>query len=145
LIKQFGHLRTKLETIQPAVTLTRLNPKIKIRVDPSREDSITSESLDDANFKIFSDGSGHDDGIGSAAIIYERNRTRPLRSLQFYLGTPDKHNTYEAEAAGTILALWIIRTTPETIGKKVSLYIDNQSIIAVFVTPKSTSGQYLLN
>jgi hypothetical protein len=69
LIKQFGHLRTKLETIQPAATLTRLNPKIKIKVDPSREDSITSESRDDANYKIFSDGSGHDDGIGAAAII----------------------------------------------------------------------------
>jgi ribonuclease HI len=145
LIKQFSHLNTKIETIQPAITLTRLNPRIKIHIDPNREDSIKSESTDSADFKIFSDGSGHDDGIGSAALIYEKNRSRPLRSLQYYLGTPDKHNTYEAEAAGAILALWILRTTPETIGKKVSLYIDNQSVISALSTPKSTSGQHLLN
>jgi ribonuclease HI len=145
LMKQFGHLNAKIETIQPAVNLTQINPRLKIKIDPNREDSISSESLDDADYKVFSDGSRHDDGIGSAALIYERNRSRPLRSLQFYLGTPDKHNTYEAEVAGAILALWILRTTPETIGKKVSLYIDNQSVISALATPKSTSGQYLLN
>jgi hypothetical protein len=44
-----------------------------------------------------------------------------------------------------VCTTWLLRTTPETLGKKVSIYIDNQSIIAALVSPKSTSGQYLLN
>jgi ribonuclease HI len=145
LIKKFDLQETKVEIIQPAVTLTHSNSRIATHIDKNREDSIISERLDTADFKVFSDGSGHDNGIGSAAILYEKNRHRPLRSLQAYLGTPDEHNTYEAEAAGALLALWLIRTTPETIGKRVSLYIDNQSIITALLTPKSTPAQYILN
>jgi ribonuclease HI len=100
---------------------------------------------DDTDYKIFSDGSGHDNGIGSAAILYERNRTRPLRSLHYYLGTPNKQNTYEAEVAGALLALWVLRTTPETIGKRVTLYINNQSVLKAIDSPTATPGQFLLN
>jgi ribonuclease HI len=64
--------------------------------------------------------------------------------MQAFLGTPDKHNTYEAEAIGAILALWILQTTPETTNKKVTLYIDNQSIITAMTSIKATPGQYLL-
>jgi hypothetical protein len=47
--------------------------------------------------------------------------------------------------AGGILALWLIQNTPETLGQRVTLYIDNQSLIKAISTPKATSGQYLLN
>jgi hypothetical protein len=43
-----------------------------------------------------------------------------------------------------ILALWIIQTTPETLGKRVTLYIDNQSVIMAMTSIKATPGQYLL-
>jgi hypothetical protein len=29
-----------------------------------------SERVDNADYKIFSDGSGHDDGIGASAVLY---------------------------------------------------------------------------
>jgi ribonuclease HI len=133
-----------METIYPAVTLIQTTPKYTTKIDPNREASIASESADDADFKLYSDGSGQDNGLGAAAILYEKRRARPVRRLQVYLGTPDKHNTYEAEAVGAILALWILQTTPETLGKKVTLYIDNQSIIVAMNSIKSTSGQHLL-
>ena len=145
LIKQFELKNSKIETIHPIVTLTKRKYTFDTKIDISREESIKFESKDNADYKIFSDGSGHENGIGAAAILYERNRTRPVRSLQVYLGTPDKHNTYEAEAVGAILALWLIRTTPDLLGKKVTVYIDNQSIILAITTPKATSGQHLLN
>ena len=44
------------------------------------------------------------------------------------MGSLDKHNVYEAEAMGAILALWILENTPATVGKTVSLYIDNQAL-----------------
>ena len=46
---------------------------------------------------------------------------------------------------GALLALWLIRTTQDTIGKRTSLYINNQSIITAINSPQATSGQYLLS
>ena len=126
------------------VTFKQTPPSYTTTIDENRKDSINSESSDDADYKVFSDGSGREEGIGSAAILFEKGRVRPLRSLQAYLGTPDKHNTYEAEAVGALLALWILQTTPETIGKRVTLYVDNQSIITAMSSIKATSGQHLL-
>ena len=144
LLKLFSLADTKVETIHPAITIKR-EKRYTTKMDNTREDSIFNESHDDADFKVFSDGSGHDNGIGSAAILYVKGRHRSIRSLKKFLGTTEKHNTYEAEAVGAILAIWLLETTPETIGKKVSLYIDNQSIISAIQNPKSTPGQYLLN
>ena len=145
LLNQFRLGNTNLETVYPAVTLTQSNNRYSIKIDNSREDSIKFESTDTADFKIFSDGSGHDNGIGSAAILYTKGQSRPLRSIQAFLGTSDNHNTYEAEVVGAILALWLIQNTLETLGQKVTLYIDNQALITAILTPKATSGQHLLN
>jgi ribonuclease HI len=144
-LKLFSLNNIKVETIHPTVTLKQPPPRYSMKIDTDREASILAESVDDADYKLFSDGSGQDNGIGAASILYEKGRARPLRSLQAYMGTSDKHNTYEAEAMGALLALWILRTTPETRGKKVTLYIDNQSIITALTSIKSTSGQYLLH
>jgi ribonuclease HI/endonuclease/exonuclease/phosphatase family metal-dependent hydrolase len=145
LLKLFSLATTTLETIHPSVTIREGDKRFITKIDNSREDSINSESLDDADYKVYSDGSGQDNGTGSAAILYEKGSHRPVRSLKKFLGTSDKHNTYEAEAAGAILAIWLLETTPETVGKRVSLYIDNQSIISGVLKPKATPGQYLLN
>ena len=144
LLKQFNLRDTKLETIQPAATLEWNKVAFLTKIDDSREDSITFESTDNADFKVFSDGSGQDNGIGSAAILYEKGRIPSIKTRQFHLGTPDKHNTYEAEVIGAILALGILENTPETVGRNVTLYIDNQSVIKALPTLKATSGQYLL-
>jgi hypothetical protein len=61
------------------------------------------------------------------------------------MGTSAKHNTFEAEAVGAILALWVLDNTPASAGKRVTLYTDNQSIAATLPYPKATSGQYLLS
>jgi hypothetical protein len=61
------------------------------------------------------------------------------------LGSPDKHNVYEAEAVGALLALWILENTPATVGKTVSLYIDNQALVTALPHPKASLGQYLID
>ena len=114
-------------------------------IDPSRKEFIESEANNKADYKIYSDGSGQDNGIGLAAILYKKEKTGQLKSLKAYLGTAAEHNTYKAKIIGAIIALWIIQNTPETIGKNVSLCTDNQSIIDAISNPKSTSGQYLVN
>ena len=72
LIKLLSLTTSTLETIYPAITLRQGAYRFHTRIDKSREDSIKNETNDDADFKIFSDGSGHDNGIGSAAVLYKR-------------------------------------------------------------------------
>ena len=67
-----------------------------------------------------------------------------MKSLKFFMGNSDKHNTYEVENVGTILTLWILNKTPATVRKRVSLYTDNQSLVTMLPHPKATSGQHLL-
>ena len=67
---------------------------------------------------------------------------------KYYLSVlrhPRQHNTYEAEIIRAILALWIHTPWPETLGKSVTLYINNQSLIKAIETPSSVPGQHLLN
>ena len=59
------------------------------------------------------------------------------KKMEAFLGTSDKHNIYEAEATAEIMAIWILETTLETVSKRVSLFIDNQSIITAVKMPKA--------
>ena len=43
------------------------------------------------------------------------------------------------------MAAWLITSTPETTGKKVTHYIDSQAIVKALTTPNSAAGQHLLN
>jgi ribonuclease HI/endonuclease/exonuclease/phosphatase family metal-dependent hydrolase len=145
LIKTFALGNKKIETIDSTTYRPMEGRKYTTVIETSREASISFEKLDTADFKIYSDGSGHDDQIGAAAILFRKDRAQPIRSLKKFLGPKTKHNTYEAEATGALLATWILRNSPEVIGKQVSLYIDNQAIVMALAGTKSNSGQYLLN
>ena len=68
-----------------------------------------------------------------------------MKSLQAHIGSPNEHNVYEAEAVGILLALWMLHNTPETMGKTVSLYTDNQSIISALTSLKASPGQHILS
>jgi ribonuclease HI/endonuclease/exonuclease/phosphatase family metal-dependent hydrolase len=145
LLKILKLRNKKLETIDSTNRITPNSARFTMNIENNREASIKNEKEDTADFKVFSDGSGQEDGIGASAIMYKKGRVTPVNSLQYYLGTKNKHNTYEAEAVGAILAIWIIRSTPETIGKRVTLYIDNQAVIMALKGAKPTSGQHLIN
>ena len=80
-----------------------------------------------------------------SAILYKKGFAQPVKTMKLYLWPKTKHNTYEVEAARALLATWITRNMPETIGKTVSLYIDNQPIVMALAGAKTTSGQYLIN
>ena len=144
LIKIFK-LRNKIfEVIDPAPHILMEARRVITEIAKTREDSITFELNDRADFKAFSDGSGQDNGIGAAAILYKKNFVRPVKDLRVFMGTKFRHNTYEAEAVGVILALWILRNSVEVIGKSVSLYIDNQAIVMALTGNGHSSGQYLI-
>ena len=105
LIRQFKLQRTHVETILPIAQCPPSIPKFTLEVAGSRKESIEGEKRDDADFKVL-DGSGMDDGIGAAAVLYTREHFTPIRHLKAFLGPPTKHNTYKAELVGAILVTW---------------------------------------
>ena len=144
LLRTFKLRKKKLEIIMPVAQCPPRPAKLNTKIASSREESIKQEKDDKANFKVFSDGSGLNNDIGAAAILYKKGRFTPLDRLKVFLGPSSKHNTFEAEAIGAVLATRLLSSCPDTIGKKVSLYIDNQALIKSFNNPKATSGQYLI-
>jgi len=145
LIKVFKLKNVKYETIKPAIKDWSKAPRFKTAIAGTRDDSISFESNDAADFKAFSDGSGQDEGIGASAVLFKKGLIRPVNDMKAYLGHKSKHNTFEAEAVGALLAIWIVRNTPETIGKTVSLYIDNQAIVKSLTGNSHNSGQHLIH
>ena len=144
LLATFGLHKARMEVISPATEDPRRIMRFRTIIPESRECSIEEEDQDKADFKVFSDGSGQEGGVGAAAVIYKKGRSRPLRHLKSYLGPLTEHNSFEGEAVGGLLACWLIRTTPGTSFRTVSIYIDNQALIKVSIRPKATSGQHLV-
>ena len=146
LIRIFKLRNINFETIDPErqnfAGIMVFKPNTNIA--PTRDISIAFKLTDNADYKAFSDGSGQENGIGASAILYKRGFVRPIKEIQAYLGPKTKHNTYKAEATGALLAIWIIRNTIETIGKTVSLYIDNQALILALAGNGHSSGQHLI-
>jgi ribonuclease HI len=143
LLKTFSLVNKRVEIIDSATHRPISDKSFDTIIDINREVSITAERADNADYKIYSDGSGHDDGIGAAAVLFKKDRAQPIKSLKKFLGPKTKHNTYEAEATGALLATWILRNYPEVIGKRVTLYIDNQALIQALAGSKPSSGQYI--
>ena len=144
VLKLYQLTNSQVETIKPLPHLQNQRIHLTTIIDNSRKNSIKSEATDNANYRIYSDSSCINNGIGTAAIIYNKNRITPFKSLKAYLGSPEHHNTYKAKIIGTILTIWILENSAITIRKKISLYIDNQSVIQVLRTPNTLSGQYLI-
>jgi ribonuclease HI len=133
----------KIEKINPIAKNSHTTQKFDTALE-SREEAVKYEKKDKSDFRIYSDGSGKEDNTGAAAVIYRRECNTPLKSLQFYLGPKKEHNTYEAEAVGGLLGLWLIRTIPETRGKNVTLYTDNQALVQTIRNNGAKSGQHVV-
>ena len=144
LLRIFKLSGTVIETILPNAQLPFPAKLFTTTTAGSRKDSIAFERNDRSDFKVFSDGSGLNNGIGAAAVLYSKNRFTPISHLKLYIGPDTKHNTYEAELIGAILATWLLNNCLDTMGKTVSLYIDNQAVISALSNPKAAAGQHLV-
>ena len=69
LIKWFGLGNTNIETISLIASLTCPTAKYTTTIAPSRKESIESEKSNKADFKIFSDKSGHEN-VGLCNLTY---------------------------------------------------------------------------
>ena len=93
---------------------------------------------------MYSDGSGYNNEVGAAAVMYKKGRLTHTDQRQYYIGPRKEHNMYEAEIIGTIIGIWMISILNLPADAKVSLYTDNSSLVKAVKKDKSTSGQHLV-
>ena len=70
LIKLFQLSNIQIETIKPATKTHTETTRFNTTIDDSRGKSIQTEAKDKADYKIFSDGSCQNNGVGAAAVLY---------------------------------------------------------------------------
>jgi len=139
------HLDPKnTESIIPTAQSPYHIQKFKVTTADTREESIELEKNNKADYRIYTDGSGIEGNTGAVAVMYKKGRKTLIKSLQYYLGPKEDHNSYEAELIGGILGVWLAESSPETRGKTVLLYTDNQSLLQAVTKIGSKSGQHLV-
>lgn len=143
LLNRFQLNPSKFERINPCIKnpndINEITTKLEEKVAATK-----SEENDNADYRIYSDGSGNEENIGAAAVMYKKGRKTPIKTLQFYLGSSEHHNTFEAEGVGSLLGTWLLRTTPETRGKMVTLFTDNQALVLAIRSNNVKSGQHII-
>ena len=98
----------------------------------SREALIENERHDEAQIKIFTDGSATNGGVGASAVMFETGRPNPVER-QFHLGRETDHTSYKAEPTGALMALHLAMSTPPN--STVSIYVDNQATLKAIISP----------
>ena len=132
-----------IETINTTRHDLQWIPSVKTRIVSNAEDAITDIERDnpDITGKVFTDGSGLDNKIGAAAVLYRNGRRKS--SLRLLLGPQSQHTVYEGEAVGAILGTKLV--SREWGARSVIFYIDNHAIIHATQLTKSAPGHYLID
>ena len=67
---------------------------------------MASISHSNYRYKIYSDGSGYEGGIGASVVLYKGENV--VKVLRHYLGSDKCHTVYEAEGVGVAMGLHLL-------------------------------------
>ena len=96
---------------------------------------------DNPDVKVFTDGSGMNGKIGTAAILYRNRRLKT--KLQHQLGPQQHHTVYEGEGVGAVLGIKLISN--EWNIWSAFIYIDNRASITATQLTKPSPGHYIFD
>jgi ribonuclease HI len=133
----------KQEPIPPFITPPwRRGPHTYIdsNADKAR-DRHDTECAKDNNLSIYTDGSGIEGEIGSAAVCLLTQQT-----LSVHMGSDTQSTVYAAELQGISLALQIAQEYADGSGERrqIAIYTDNQAAIWSIAKAEGRSGAYIL-
>lgn len=94
--------------------------------------TIISNNKEDAphiltQYKVYCNGSGYEGGVGTAAILHDRDRI--VKLLLLHIGHSSEHCVYESELTGIIFALHLLSTLTHHITSTIIIGLDNQARI----------------
>jgi ribonuclease HI len=110
------------------------------RMKKGREEAAADDEARTAagETRVYSDGSAHDGGVGSAAHLVRPDGT--TASLRLHLGSMAHYTVHAAEGVGLMLALHLLYREP-VLTEQVSIGIDNQALITGMLRYKHGAGQ----
>lgn len=103
-----------VETVSPVRRRPSYLPKFSTTILSEKEKALAAAiSLHSTTFTVYCDGSGYENGVGAAAVMFI-NKT-DSQSLKLHLGPSSRHTVYEAELIGISLALCLLLSFPRAI------------------------------
>ena len=138
----FGTDPLKIEKIPPVCIHPNRKSSRMVHIDiaQSKEASKRANANATEKIKVYSDRSVHDGKVGAAALL--RREGKPDRTLKMHLGSTDHHTVYEAELAGMLMGLQLIKTERKNAVKCI-LNVDNQAALTAIKSELNKSGQHL--
>jgi hypothetical protein len=97
-----------VETVQPTSHYNNPPNTFSTLTTSGREELIKMEMNNDAEIKIFTDGSGIGGQVGAAAVLYRKGRPNPQKILQYHLGSLAMHTIYKGELVAAMLGAWLL-------------------------------------
>lgn len=141
LMHRYNIQPQKIETIKAVRFDTKWKPGVKTEISMDTDHAIASIPQDEADIKIFTDGSGMEGKIGVSAVLYGQGR--PKSSLQYQLGPTRHHTIYEGEGIRAVLGTCLIKK--EWGIWPAYIYIDNQASITAMTLTKPNPGHYIFD
>jgi ribonuclease HI len=129
------------ERILPARRRRNYNPLANITIEDNRTTAI-EQANELTGTILFTDGSGHDHGIGAGAIMV-RNGT-VVRTRRYCLGSDENHTVYEAEALAITLALHLAVNMDRML-TELTIGTDNQAVLLGLLNQRTKPSHHLLD
>ncbi|TFK25396.1 hypothetical protein FA15DRAFT_561605, partial [Coprinopsis marcescibilis] len=79
---------------------------VEVNTDTSKEEALAREQEQEAEVRIYTDGSVIGGKVGAAAVLYRG--FRPVRTARHHLGEDKNYSIYEAELVAQILGLRLL-------------------------------------
>ena len=143
----FGFDPTIFEEIPAVSRPPDFQLPLDISIADSKEESIEQESRDDANIRIYTDGSCQNGSVGASAVLYypqDGVLSNPARILRCYLGSDTKYSIWDVEAAGAIMALWLLKGSNRISRLPISIYSDSQALLKALISQRASPGFHLV-
>jgi ribonuclease HI len=142
LLQQFPHMCTRIETIETYIRSPWWTPMARIRIETTKVAAKkhydeTQTHLDPTTMTFYTDGSGIEGRIGTAAHDAAANE-----ASHQYLGSETQFNVYVAELTAVQLAIKQLRNHCEY--RICRIYIDSQAAIRAIDRPRRQSGQSII-
>lgn len=123
LMAEFPYRPEQMEKIEAVRKKPGWKSSMAVVIPSSKEAALAAEEADDAEWKVYTDGSGIDGRIGAAAVLYRHGVE--VSSIRVEVGRIACHTVFEGEGVGGGIGIALLTREPEVRGK-VTVVIDSQ-------------------
>lgn len=118
---------------------------VEVTIDSSVDEAVRREWSNEADIRVYTDGSGHKGRIGAAAVLY-RGFEKP-KVARKCLGRQEEHTVFEGECVGQALGMELLRRelTGRRIVRTAAVGTDNQAGMLALRDPGPGTGRYLID